>query len=119
MRTCCLVLSVVNSSWMDAGAPQGRGRSNGGTVQEDAGDASNSGDMRSDIGPADNDRPPEGCTTLSLDLLRQLRERGGTLTGLELIVHTDSGEWLKARVQKCDSDFKKVRSNVVDHEWKL
>jgi hypothetical protein len=65
-----------------------------------------------DSGPAtDNDRPPEGCTTLSLDLLRQLRERGGTLTGLELIVHTDSGEWLKARVQKCDSDFKKARAH--------
>lgn len=56
----------------------------------------------------DNDRPPEGCTTLSLDLLRQLRERGGTLTGLELIVHADSGDWLKARVQKCDTDFRKV-----------
>jgi hypothetical protein len=42
----------------------------------------------------------------------RLRERGGTLTGLELIVHTDSGEWLKARVQKCDQDFKKV---CADH----
>jgi hypothetical protein len=58
--------------------------------------------------PAENEKPPEGCTTLSLDLLRQLRERGGTLTGLELTVHADSGEWMKARVQKCDPDFKKV-----------
>lgn len=90
-----------------AGPPQGRARSHNGMGQEDAGDGNNSAGIR-DTPPLDNSRPPEGCTTLSLDLLRQLRERGGTLTGLELIVHTDSGEWLKARVQKCDSDFKKV-----------
>ena len=84
-------------------------RSTNGISQEDVGDGNNSADMRdAPPVPLENNRPPEGCTTLSLDLLRQLRERGGTLTGLELIVLTDGGDWLKARVQKCDSDFKKV-----------
>lgn len=44
---------------------------------------------------------------LTLEALRQMRERDIPIVGLELLVSSD-GKWLAAKVHKVDHDFKKV-----------
>eukprot|EP00892_Ulva_mutabilis_P002078 jgi/Ulvmu1/11871/UM081_0029.1 len=44
---------------------------------------------------------------LTLEALRQMRERSMPIVGLELLVSSD-GKWLPAKVHKVDHDFKKV-----------
>lgn len=44
---------------------------------------------------------------LTLEALRQMRERGIPIDNLELLVSSE-GKWLAAKVYKVDHDFKKV-----------
>jgi hypothetical protein len=68
----------------------------------------------SPIATGQQTQPSNSTQAITLELLRQVRDNGGSIVGMDLLVNNE-GVWMTAKVHKCDIDFKKVRGVEMPH----